>query len=361
MDNPREHRLYIGTYTRSGSRGIYLIRLDAATGALSPPELAAETGNPTFLALSPDRRILYAVRSSPQAVVAYRIGDGGRLTPLSPPATAEATGPCHVAVDRTGRLILATNYHTAEIVVLDGRPDQLRPGLVAPSAVEGLNLIRHQGHGTHPQRQASAHPHSAAFSPDNRFALVCDLGLDRVFSYAVDPSRAEVAAARPLSTPLGPGSGPRHLAFGPGGRSVYVISELANTITVFNYEPAAGALLTRQVVSTLPPGHAGESFAAEVSLHPAGAFLYGSNRGHDSLAAFAVDPSTGFLSPAGWTPCGGKGPRHFVFSPDGRWLVCAHQGSDSIVSFAVGDAGARLTPTGSRVSVPTPVCVLFAP
>ena len=351
MEHSRDLRLFIGTYSRSGSRGIYSMRMDAATGALGAPGLAAETGNPTFLALGPGRDVLYAVRSSPQAVVAYAVPADGVLAPLSPPAASEAGAPCHVAADRTGRMLLATNYHTGEVAAL---------AILSGGAPGSPVMTRHRGRGPHPTRQASAHPHSATFSPDNRFALVCDLGLDRVFTYPVDPGLAALGPGAPREAVLPPGTGPRHLAFGPGGRRVYVVGALANTITVLDYDASSGSLAPRQSVRTLPAGFAGESSAAEVSLHPGGAFLYASNRGHDSIACFAVDPSSGALEPAGFTPCGGRNPRHFAFSADGRWLACAHQDSGSVASFAVDPAGGRLSPTGSLAAVPAPVCVLFA-
>ncbi len=343
------HLLFIGTYTSGASRGIYALRLDAATGALSAPTLAAETSHPSFLALSPDRRFLYAIRDSAAMVAAFAV-KGDELVPLPAAAAPKAVAGCHLAVDRTARTLLVSNYHAATIAALplakDGTPG---PGQV----------IRHEGHGTHPKRQAEAHVHSAVISPDNRFALVCDLGLDRIYTYGLDAARARLEPGRPPFTANDAGSGPRHGAFTPDGRHFYASHELDNTVTAYDYDAASGALLLCQAVSTLPAGFMGESTAAEVALHPNGRFLYVSNRGHDSIAVFAVDGRTGLLSPVEFKPAGGRNPRHFALSPDGAWLVCAHQESSSVAAFRVDPAGGRLAAAGEPVAVPDPVCVRF--
>ena len=353
MDSVAGHRLFIGTYSRSGSRGIYAARCGAADGALSEPELAAETGNPTFLAFGPGRKALYAVRNSPSYAAAFAVGANGGdgLDILGTPDPDEAPGPCHVAVDRTGCALVTTHFHTGVVAAIPILPDR---SLGAPAAV-----IRHEGSSAHPSRQASAHPHSATISPDGRFAIVCDLGLDRIVTYAFDPARAalEPSGVSPVATP--PGSGPRHFAFGPGGHQAYAINEISSTILAFDYNAGTGGLVQRQEISTLPPGFTGDSSAAEVAVHPNGRFLYGSNRGHDSIAAFRIEPEDGLLSPIETVPCGGRAPRHFAFSPDGRWIVCAHQDSGTLCSFGVDAATGRLTPTGSVIAVPLPVCVLF--
>jgi len=351
MEYPAHHLLFIGTYTKAGSRGIYAARLDGASGALSAPELAVETGSPTFLAFSPGEENLYAVQNSPAIAAAFAVDAAqGRLTPLAPPDPVEATAPCHVAVDRTGRVLLATNFHTGIVAAMPILPGG---GLGAPRA------LHHQGHSVHPKRQATAHPHSSTISPDNRFALVCDLGLDRIYTYGIDLERAALDPAEPAFVSVAPGSGPRHFTFGPDGRRAYVITEIASTIVACAYDPDNGSLAPFQTISTLPPGFSGESSAAEIRLHPNGRFLYGSNRGHDSIACFSLDPSTGALTPVETVPCGGRAPRHFAFSPDGNWLVCAHQDSNTLCSFRVAPATGRLTPTGSTIAVSMPVCVLF--
>jgi 6-phosphogluconolactonase len=343
------HLLFIGTYTTGASRGIYALRLDPASGDLAAPVVAAETSHPSFLALSPDRRFLYAIRDSEARVASFEVRDGAlSLLPAAP--APKAVAGCHLAVDRTGRTLLVCNYHAGTVAALplaaDGRPG---PGQV----------IHHEGRGPHPKRQEAAHVHSAAISPDNRFALVCDLGLDRIYTYQLDAAQARLAPGRPPFTANAAASGPRHSAFSPDGRRFYASHELDNTVTAYDYVAASGALVLRQAVSTLPAGFVGESSAAEVALRPDGRFLYVSNRGHDSLAVFAVDGATGLLSPVEFAPAGGRNPRHFALSPDGAWLVCAHQGSSSIGVFRVDPATGRLSPVGNPVTVPDPVCVRF--
>ncbi len=351
MESPSEHLLFIGTYTKTTSRGIYAARLDPAAGSLSAPELAVETSNPTFLAFR-------ARKESPLCGPRFP-GDGrglrrrcppGRLTPLAPADPTEAIAPCHVAVDRTGRALLATNFHTGIVAALpiggDGK-------LGSPRS------LVHQGHGLDPKRQASAHPHSSTLSPDNRFALVCDLGLDRIFTYRLDAGNAALEPGVPAFVAAAPGSGPRHFAFGADGHRAYAINEIASTIVAYDYDSTTGSLAPRQTVSTLPAGFSGQSSAAEIRLHPNGRFLYGSNRGHDSIASFTIDPATGALALLECVPCGGRAPRHFALSPDGNWLACAHQDSNSLCSFRVDPATGRLTPTGSSIAVAMPVCVVF--
>ena len=350
MTPPAPSRLlFIGTYTSGASRGIYALRLGAAEGALSAPVVAAETPHPSFLALSPDRRFLYAIRDSAAMVAAFAV-HGDRLALLPAPPAPEAIAGCHLAVDRTGRTLLVSNFHAATIAALplaaDGTPG---PGQV----------IRHEGRGSHPRRQAEAHVHSAVISPDNRFALVCDLGLDRIYTYRLDAAQARLAPGRPPFTANAAGSGPRHSAFSADGRRFYASRELDNTVTAFDYDAASGALVLRQAVSTLPAGFMGDSAAAEVALHPNGRFLYVSNRGHDSIAVFAVDGATGLVSAVEFTPAGGRNPRHFALSPDGAWLVCAHQGSGTVAAFRVDPASGRLSPAGRPAAVPDPVCVRF--
>jgi 6-phosphogluconolactonase len=342
--------LYVGTHVNGEARGIYVARLDDATGALSAPALAAATGQPTFLALSPDRKFLYAVCDREAMAAGFAIGPAGRLTALPAAPGAKAPAPSHIAVDRTGRALFLANYHAASVATIPLRPD----GTCGPPQV-----IAHTGHGPDPVRQAAPHPHSVNLSPDNRFALACDLGLDRIFTYRFDAARARLAPAAPPFVSTAPGSGPRHLEFSADGRRAYCVNEIDNTVVACGYEAATGALSPRAAVSTLPAGFAGTNTAAEIALHPNGKFLYASNRGHDSIAGFAISPETGELSPLDFTPCGGRGPRHFAFSPNPNWLVCAHQDSNTLASFRVSADTGRLVQVGPTVAAPAPVCVLF--
>lgn len=345
------HRFLLGTYTRSESRGIYCAELDAGTGALAEPVLAVESPNPTFLALSPDGSIVYAVCSGPAWASSFRVDPASpRLAPIQLARPDASPTPCHIAVDRTGRLAVAANYHLAlaACIPLGGDGSLGTPGVVA-----------HSGRGPHPARQAAAHVHSASISPDGRFAIVCDLGLDRVYSYRIDRAAGALVPGPVPFTATAPGSGPRHMAFGASGRHAYVINELDNTIVAYAYDAASGGLSPLQCVSVLPAGYSGAATAAEVRVHPGGRFLYGSSRGPDSIASFSVDPDSGRLTPIETVPCGGRGPRNFTLTPDGAWLVCAHQDSNSACSFAVDPASGRLRRVAGAIAVPMPVCVLF--
>jgi 6-phosphogluconolactonase len=344
--------IYIGTYTRTTSRGIYAVRLDPATGALSPPVLAAATPNPSFLALTADQKFLYAVSESDAMAAAFatRPGDGA-LRPLQPPQSSGGAAPCHLVVDPSQRTLLVANYHTGIVAAIPLGSD----GTLGPP-----HAIAHSGHSVDPVRQASPHVHAVTLSPDARFALVCDLGLDRIYTYRLDAARAQLAPGAPPFIATAPGSGPRHLAFGADGRHAYALTEMGSTVVAFDYASATGALATLQTVSTLPADFAGASSGAEIQLHPNGRFLYASNRGHDSIAVFAIDAATGRLTPVAVTPCDGKNPRSFSLSPDGAWLVCANQNSNSLAVFRVDALTGRLDPTGQTAAVPLPVCVLFA-
>lgn len=343
--------IYLGTYTRSTSKGIYATRLDPRAGALTPPILVAETANPSWVTLSPDQKHLYAVTESATMAAAFATDlTTGKLTPLQ---TQDSGGkaPCHLVVDRSGRTLVIANYHTAIVAALPIRAD----GTLGPAGT----IIPHHGHSVHPTRQDAPHVHSVTLSPDSRFVIVCDLGLDRVFTYALDAATAQLTPAATPFVATAPGAGPRHSAFSPDGRFVFVINEMGNTLVSYRYDAATGALTPVDSQPTLPAGYTGESTTAEVRVHPSGRFVYGSNRGHDSIAVFGFDAITGKLTPLGHTPTGGKNPRNFDLSPDGAWLVAANQNSDSLTVFRVDPATGALTPTENSASVPMPVCVHF--
>jgi len=350
--------VYVGTYTKSKSRGIYSLRMDLATGSLTPPELAAEAKNPSFLAVHPTGRFLYAVAENwgtggaeVGSIAAYAISPEGRLSPLNRQPSG-GRGPCHLTVDREGRNVLVANYGSGQVAVLpvgaDGR-------LTEPSSV-----IQHAGRGPDPKRQEGPHAHSINLDPAGRFAFACDLGLDKVMVYRFDSAGGRLAPHDPPAACVAPGAGPRHLSFHPSGRFAYVINEMASTVTAFAYDAEGGALRELQTVPALPAGWRGQNTTAEVRVHPSGRFLYGSNRGHDSIAVFTIDARTGRLAAAGHQPTLGREPRHFAIDPAGVWLLAANQNSDSLVVFRIDPETGGLMPTGIAVEVPSPVCVVTA-
>jgi 6-phosphogluconolactonase len=254
-------------------------------------------------------------------------------------------------VDKTGRNVLVANYGSGSVACLPVKED----GRLA----EASAFIQHTGSSVNPQRQQGPHAHSVNMSPDNRFAMVADLGLDEVLVYRFDPVKGSLAANDPPFAKVKPGSGPRHFAFHPGGKFAYVINELASTVTALAYDARRGILSEVQTVSTLPPGFTGTSTTAEVQVHPSGKFLYGSNRGHDSIAVFGIDARKGTLTPIEHVPTQGKTPRNFGIDPTGSYLLAANQSSDNVVVFRIDPQTGRLTPTGQVLEVGIPVCVKF--
>lgn len=360
LGSARELLVYIGTYTKTTSKGIYVARFDPATGTLGEPALAAEAVNPSFLALSPDRRRLYAVsegagvdfNGKPSgSVIAYTITPGdGRLTPINTAASA-GRGPCHLSVTPDGKAVLVANYSSGSVALLPVKADG---GLATPASVD-----QHEGKSVHPSRQKGPYAHSINPSANGRFAYAADLGTDQLYTYRVDTAAGTLTPAAPASLALAPGSGPRHFALSPDGRRAYAINELANTLTTFAVDTQTGALKALQTVPTLPAGFSANSTTAEVAVHPSGRFVYGSNRGHDSIAVFAVDPSEGTLAPVEHIATQGRNPRHFSIDPTGRWLIAANQDGNNLVVFAVDATTGRLTPTGRTLALGAPVCVRF--
>ncbi len=351
--------VYVGTYTSKGSEGIYLYRLEGGTGKMTSLGPVAKTPNPSFLAIHPSGRFLYAVSEISSfdgkrsgAVSAFaRDPKTGALSILNT-VSSGGTGPCHVSVDRTGRTALVANYGGGSVAALPIENDG--------SLQEASSFIQHSGSSVNPKRQDAPHAHSINLSPDNRFAVVADLGLDQVLVYRFDPAKGSLAANDPPFARVRPGAGPRHFAFYPGGKYAYVINEIASTVTAFTWDAAGGVLHETQTISTLPVDFSGNNSTAEVQVHPSGKFLYGSNRGHDSIAVFAIDAAKGTLTPVEHVSTQGRTPRNFGIDPKGAFLIAANQNSDSIVVFRIDAATGRLTPTGETFQVSMPVCVKFA-
>jgi len=358
--SPQPYHVYFGTYTGAKSKGIYCATFDSRSGQLSAPELAAETKSPSFLAVHPGERFLYAVGEATMlggntsgGVSAFaRDPRSGKLTFLNQQPSGGA-GPCHLALDRKGQCLLVANYGGGSIAALRVRKDG--------TLVEPATTIQHAGSSVNPQRQAGPHAHSVTVSPRDRFALTCDLGLDKVLIYNLDARRARLSPNVPPSAAVTPGAGPRHLAFHPDGHLVYVINEISSTLTAFTFDARHGTMSEVQTISTLPSGFTGNSTCAEVQMHPSGKFVYGSNRGHDSIAAFAVEAKSGRLTLLEHQSTGGRTPRHFTLDPTGAWLLAENQASDSVVVFRVDPKTGRLIATGQTVEIPSPVCAVFVP
>jgi len=356
----KEYYVYFGTYTGAKSKGIYVSRFDAGTGKLSEPELAAETKSPSFLAVDSKERFLYAAGESAQfegkqagTVSAFSIDAAkGKLTALNQQPSG-GLGPCHVSVDGSDRCVLVANYGSGSVAALPIKED----GKLG----EPTSMIQHTGSSVNKERQAGPHGHFITADPDNRFVLACDLGLDKVLIYKLDSKRATLTPNKTPFATVEAGSGPRHLAFNPNGKFVYVINEMASTLSSFSYNAGNAAMMEMQTVSTLPQDFKGKSSTAEVQVHPSGKFVYGSNRGHDSIAVFAADKKAGGLTLVQNESTQGKTPRHFAIDPTGHWLLAENQGSDSVVVFAINEDTGKLKPTGQTVTVGSPVCCVFVP
>jgi len=356
-----DRMLYIGTYTDDRrSKGIYLVRLSPATGAMSIAGVAAETANPSFVALSPDGGTAFAVNEIGEvngqpggtvtALSRERVANG--LTQLGT-APTKGTAPCYVSTDLSGRFLFVANYSSGNVAMF--------PILAGGELGAMAAFVQHHGHGPDAERQEGPHAHCVIPDPSNRFVLVADLGIDRIMVYRFDAQAGQLNTSTAGQGLLAPGSGPRHLAFHPSGRVLYVTNELSSTVTAFRYDPETGSLTELQTVPAVSEPTAVRNAPADIHLHASGRFLYVSNRGHNSIAVFAIDPATAKLSPVQLASTGGDWPRNFALDPSGEMLIVANQRSDSLRSFRVDPATGELTSTGMRLTLPAPVCVRFIP
>lgn len=353
-----ETLVYVGTDTGGDSRGIYVARLDESTGALSPARLAAAIGNPGFLAVHPARPLLYSVAGSRAAdgawrdeVAAFAVQPDGSLMLLNR-QPSQGSGPCHVSIDASGRVLLLANYGGGTVVSYPIHDDG--------SLGAAVSTVRHEGASVHPQRQQQPHPHAIYPDPTRTRAYVPDLGIDRVMIYRLDAGSGRLTPNEPAYAATEPGGGPRHLAFHPDGRHAYVALELTSRVAAYRVDAATGALHPMQTLSSLPPGALAEgNTAAEILVHPNGRFLYVSNRGHDSLAVFAIDAQSGALRFVDATPSGGRTPRSFGLAPGGRLLVAAHQNGGSLTVFRIDPEHGTLSPTGGELRIDRPKHVRF--
>jgi 6-phosphogluconolactonase len=359
--------VYVGTYTEpilfgtgkilaGQGAGIYLFTLDVASGALEPLDVVKGVRNPSYLAFDPAHRFLYAVNELKEfegaasgAVSAFAVDpENGSLTFLNH-KPSHGTDPCHLAVDTAGAHVLVANFMSGSVCVL--------PILEDGSLGDATDFVQHHGSSVDPVRQTGPHAHAVTLDLEGRFLFVPDLGLDKLVVYEYDAARGKLQSRPELWASLAPGAGPRQVAFHPHGRLAYLINELNSTISAYRYDGATGALSEIQTVPTLPADFAGANTCAEVQVGPSGKFLFGSNRGHDSIVIYAIDEEDGTLTLIGHMPTQGQSPRNFAISPDGQYLIAANQDTNNLVTFKIDPASGQLTPTGYQVEVPTPVCV----
>jgi 6-phosphogluconolactonase len=362
----KETLVYVGTYTGAKAKGIYLFRLQTENLDVSqnitlvPLGLAVETPNPSFFDIDLTRRRLFAVNELSEfegkpggAVSVFSIdADTGKLTLLNQRPSLGA-GPCHITLDKEGRHAFIANYGTGSVAVL-------------PIAADGrlgtaTDVVQHTGKSVHPERQKGPHAHCVTLDPSNRFAFVCDLGLDKILAYRFDAAQGKLTPHAAPFTSVKPGAGPRHMVFRPDGRFAYVVNELSSTITTFAYDPNAGGLKEIQTVSTLPEYFDGANTGAEIGVHPSGKWVYVSNRGHNSVVLFTTDFETGSLTYVEEQGTGGSKPRHFGIEPSAKHLAIGNQDSDTVLVCRIDAGNGRLKPSGVFASAPSPACVKFLP
>jgi 6-phosphogluconolactonase len=354
----KPYLVYIGTYTHTASKGIYAYRFSPATGAVVPLGLVAETAHPSYLVTHPNHRFLYAVNEHESAtepgntISAFAMDKKtGKLRFLNR-VSSKGVGPCYIAINKSGKFLVTANFGSGSVAAFPIHPDG-RLG-------DASGFVQHHGSSIRPDTQAGPHAHCVVFSPDDRFVIVADRGLDKVFVYRLDHLSGALQPNDPPFIMLHPGWGPRHLAFHPNGRYLYLISEMGSMLTTLAYDADAGTLKELQSISALPEGFSGHSSSAEVQVDRAGRFVYGSNRGDDSIGVFAVDANTGTLTPVEHVSTQGKTPRNFSLDPTATYLFAANQNSASVVIFRVDPATGELTPTGQTLKDATePSCVLF--
>lgn len=355
---PIWNHFYAGCYTTPPQEGIPVCRFDPDNGTIQLVDVCRGIDNPSFLIFDHQRKFVYAVNEtadfngqSSGAVSAFRRDEKtGKLTFLNAQPSLGAH-PCHLSMDRTGKFILVANYTGGNVAVLsiktDGHLD------------EPVDMVQHTGSGLNSSRQQTPHAHSVNLSPDNRFAFVCDLGIDRIMIYQFDQNNGKLSAAARPWFQCAPGSGPRHFTFSPDGNHACVINELHSTLTYFSYDQESAVLTESHTITTLPDDFTAENTGADIHIHPNGKFVYASNRGHDSIAVFSVNQESGHLKLVQHQSTLGKTPRNFAIHPSGRFLLAANQDSNSVCVFSLDLATGRLGETGKSIMINKPVCILL--
>jgi 6-phosphogluconolactonase len=344
--------IFISSFAAGSDGAIHAFRLDAAAGRLMPAHRTA-IENPFFLALSPDRRFLYSIQARKfggaenEHVAAYAVGRTGEFTFLNR-RSSRGTASCYLEMDASGRALLVANYSSGSVAALPVRADG--------SLEEAASFVQHAGSSVNPKRQAGPHAHCIVVSPDNRHAYSADLGLDQILGYRLDAAAAKLAPGRQPFVRTLPGAGPRHLTFHPNGRHLYAINEMGNSVTLFDHEAETGILIERQTISTVPEGFAGTSHCADLKITPDGRFLYGTNRGHDSIAAYRL-AGDGRLALLAIHPSLGAGPQNLAIVDGGRLLLCANMPGNNVAVFRIDPRTGGLTSTGDPIAVSSPSCI----
>ncbi len=356
-NNPATPLVFISAFASGEKGAIHAFSFDENTGELALLERTTEVENPFFLALSPNRKFLYSIHAKAfggkedEEIAAFALdGRGGKLRFLNrQPARGSAS--CYLDVDATGKTVVVANYSSGSVASLPVKADG--------SLAESVSFFQHKGSGTDPKRQPGPRAHSIVFSPDNHFVLAADLGIDRVLSYQFDPTSSKITPnPKQASVKTDPAAGPRHLTFHPDGKHVYVINELSNSVTLFDYDKAKGLLTKQQTISTIPENFEGKSYCADLKITPDGNFLYGTNRGHDSIAIFRIDKNDGHLTLVEIEASLGKGPQNLAIIAGGKWLICANMPGNNVVVFRIDQKTGKLTQNGKTIEMPMPSCVV---
>ena len=348
--------VFISAFAAGEKGAIHAFELNADTGALKPVAQTTDVENPFFMSLSSDQRFLYSIHAKafggdePEEVAAYALdGRSGKLKLINR-ASAKGSASCYLDVDSTGKAILVANYSSGDVASLPIGAD----GALG----DPISYFKHEGSGADPKRQKGPNSHCFVVSPDNRFAFAADLGIDKVMSYRLDAATATLTPNDPAFTKSPPGAGPRHLTFHPNGKFVYVINEIGNTLSVYSYAAESGSLTDLQTISTLPADYEGRTHTADVKITPDGKFLYGTNRGHDSIAAYRIGED-GKLTLIEITPSLGKGPQNLAIAPGGQQLLCANMPGNNVIVFRIDANSGKLSALGDAVEMPMPSCIMI--
>lgn len=349
--------VFISAFAPGDKGAIHAYEFNPETGELKLVERTTDVEHPFFLAVSPDNKYLYSIHApgkfggkDNEYVSAFELqGRTGKLKLLNRQSSL-GTASCYLDIDQSGKAVVVANYTTGSIASLPVKKDG--------SLEEAATFVQHTGSSVNPQRQKEPHAHCSVISPDQKFVFAADLGLDKIMAYQLNSKTAKLTPSPQPFVRTIPGAGPRHLTFHPNGKQLYVINELKNSITEFDYDPKTGTLIEQETISTLPEDFEGTSYCADLKITPDGRFLYGTNRGHDSIAAYRIDDD-GKLSLLEIEPSLGKGPQNLAITADGKYLLCANMPGNNVIVFQIDDQSGKLTPVGDPISIPSPSCIMI--